>query len=76
MTVDLPDAVIPGFALHWDFEDLVKAMEPRHVFWTDPTNWMQHVISLGPSYHYRYIPGDLTDELDAQDDAYIHEFLK
>ena len=76
MTVDLPDAVIPGFALHWDLQDLVKAMEPRQVFWTDPTNWMQHVIALGPRYHYRYIPGDLTDEIDAQDDAYIHQFLK
>ena len=76
IAVDLPDAVIPNFALHWDLQDLVKAMEPRHVFWTDPTNWMQHVISLGPPYHYRYIPGDLTDEVDAQDDAFIREFLK
>lgn len=76
MAVDLPDAVIPNFALHWDLQDMVKAIEPRQVFWTDPTNWMQHVVSLGPSYHYRYIPGDLTDEMDAQDDAYIHEFLK
>jgi len=76
IAIDLPDAVIPNFALHWDLQDLVKAMEPRHVFWTDPTNWMQHVISLGPPYHYRYIPGDLTDEMDAQDHAYIHQFLK
>ncbi len=76
MAVDLPDAVIPGFALHWDLQDLVKAIEPRQVFWTDPTNWMHRVISLGPRYHYRYVPGDLTDEVDAQDDAYIREFLK
>lgn len=76
MAVDLPDAVIPGFVLHWDLHDLVKAVEPRKVFWTDPTDWRMHVVSLGPSYHYRYVPGDLTDEVDAQDDAYIHEFLK
>ncbi len=75
VAIDLPDAVIPNFALHWDLEDLVKAIEPRQVFWTDPTNWMQHVISLGPPYHYRYIPGDLTDEMDAQDDAYVRQFL-
>ncbi len=76
IAIDLPDAVIPGFVLRWDLRDLVKAMEPRRVFWTDPTNWMQHVIALGPGYHYRYVTGDLTDEMDAQDDAYIREFLK
>jgi hypothetical protein len=75
MAVDLPDAVIPEFALHWDLQDLVKVIEPRQVFWTDPTNWMQHVIALGPTYHYRYVAGDLTDEIDEQDDEYIREFL-
>ena len=29
ITRDLHDAVIPGFALHWDLDDLVKAMAPR-----------------------------------------------
>lgn len=76
MAIDLPDAVIPGFALHWDLQDLVKIVEPRKVYWIDPTNWMNHVLSLGPTYHYRYVTGDLTDELDVQDDAYIQEFLK
>lgn len=76
MAVDLPDAVIPNFALSWDLQDLVTAIQPRQVFWTDPTNWRLHVTALGPSYRYRYVPGDLTDELDAQDDAYIREFLK
>ena len=76
MAIDLPDAIIPGFALHWDLQDLVKAMKPRQVFWTDPTNWMQHVVALGPSYRYRYVDGDLTDEKDVQDNALIHEFLK
>jgi dienelactone hydrolase len=76
MDVDLPDAVIPDFALHWDLQDLVRAIEPRRVYWTDPTNWMQHVVSLGSPYHYRYIAGDLTDEMDSQDDAFLREFLK
>lgn len=76
MAIDLPDAVIPGFVLHWDLQDLVKRMGMRQVFWTDPTNWMQHVVALGPAYHYRYVPGDLTDETNVQDDGYIRAFLK
>jgi hypothetical protein len=76
MTVDLPDAVIPNFVLHWDLQDLVKAIEPRGVLWTDPTNWTQHVASLGAPYRYRYVVGDLTDEQDVQDDELIRDFLK
>src|ERR1019366_218859 len=30
-THELHDAVIPGFALHWDLNDLVKAIAPRKV---------------------------------------------
>jgi hypothetical protein len=37
---------------------------------------MQHVVALGPAYHYRYVPGDLTDETNVQDDGYIRAFLK
>ena len=37
MNTDLFDAVIPGFALHWDLEDLTKAMGNRPVLWTDPS---------------------------------------
>ena len=40
MNTDLFDAVIPGFALHWDLDDLMKAMGNRPVLWTDPANWM------------------------------------
>jgi dienelactone hydrolase len=76
MTVDLPDAVIPGFVFEWDLEDLEKAMEPRRVFWTDPTDWTQHIVPLGPPFAYRYVVGDITDEADTQDDAFIREFLK
>jgi len=76
MPIDLPDAVIPGFVLHWDLQDLLKAIVPRKVLWTDPTNWMQHVVSLEGAYRYRYVEGDITDEKDSQDDALLREFLQ
>ena len=66
MSADLFDAVIPGFALHWDLDDLVKAMGARPVLWTDPTNWMRRVVALGPPFRYRYVLGDATDFSDAR----------
>ena len=76
LNMGLFDAVIPGFALHWDLEDLTKAMGNRPVLWTDPANWMNRIVALRGPYQYRYILGDTTDLADAQDDAYIDEFLK
>jgi hypothetical protein len=76
MNTDLSDAVIPGFALHWDLEDLRKAMADRPVLWTDPTNWMNRVVAAGPRFQYRYVLGDLTDMSEAQDDAYAEELMK
>ncbi|HEX5410768.1 MAG TPA: acetylxylan esterase [Terriglobia bacterium] len=76
MAADLWDAVIPGFILHWDLADLVKAMGKRQVMWTDPTNWLRRVVALGPAYQYRYVLGDTTDLAQAQDDAYIRELLQ
>jgi dienelactone hydrolase len=75
MAADLWDAVIPNFVLHWDLDDLVKAMGKRQVLWTDPANWVHGVVALGPPYRYRYVIGDTTDLVNAQDDAYIHELL-
>jgi hypothetical protein len=72
----LLEAVIPGFALHWDLEDLAKAMGKRPVMWTDPTNWMGRTVALGPSYRYRYVIGDATDLRDEQDNAYIDELIR
>ena len=66
LTSFLFDAMIPGFALHWDFPDLVDAMGDRRVLWTDPTNWMNQVVVQGPSYRYRYV-----GESDA---AYLENF--
>jgi dienelactone hydrolase len=76
LNMDLFDAVIPGFALHWDLDDLTKAMGARPVMWTDPANWMNRIAALRGPYLYRYILGDTTELANAQDDAYIDEFLK
>jgi dienelactone hydrolase len=77
VNTSLFDAVIPGFVLHWDFDDLVKAMGNRPVLWTDPTNWMRRVVPLtGSIYCYRYVLGDTSDFSDAQDDAYLSELLR
>jgi len=76
MNTDLFDAVIPGFALHWDLDDLTKAMADRPVLWTDPANWMGHPVSLGTQFRYRYILGDTTDLHDEQDNAYLEEFVR
>jgi len=76
LNTDLFDAVIPGFALHWDLDDLTQAMGTRTVMWTDPANWMNRIVALKGPYQYRYILGDTTDLADAQDNAYIDEFLQ
>jgi hypothetical protein len=55
MTNHLFDSMIPRFALHWDFQDLVIAIGGSRVLWTDPTNWMNRVTPLGPTYRYRYV---------------------
>jgi len=76
MTADLWDAVIPGFVLSWDLNDLVKAIAPRQVMWTDPTNWMRRLVPEGPRFEYRYVLGDTTDLASAQDEAYIRQLLE
>jgi cephalosporin-C deacetylase-like acetyl esterase len=76
MNTDLFDAVIPSFALHWDLDDLTKAMGNRSVLWTDPTNWMGRPVPLGPPFQYRYILGDTTDLSDEQDNTYIKELIR
>ena len=68
LTNHLFDAMIPRFALHWDFQDLVAAVGDRRVLWTDPTNWMNRVVPLGALYRYRYV-----GEGDAPS---IEEFLR
>jgi dienelactone hydrolase len=76
INTNLFDAVIPGFALHWDLDDLTRAMGNRGVLWTDPTNWMGRTVSASPPFRYRYVLGDTTDLHDAQDNEYLDEFLR
>jgi cephalosporin-C deacetylase-like acetyl esterase len=65
---DLHDAVIPGFALRWDLSDLVAAISPRTVIWSDPTDWMQAVQPHLPGYLYR------THE--ESDDRFVKELMR
>jgi len=76
MNTDLFEVVIPGFALHWDLDDLLKVVGDRPVMLTDPTTWMRRVMPLPPPYRYRYILGDTTELADAQDNALVDEFIK
>jgi hypothetical protein len=76
MNTNLPDAAIPGFALHWDLEDLTKAMGNRPVMWTDPTTWMGRVVPLGPRFEYRWVLGDIAEMSDAQNLDYAQEFMR
>jgi hypothetical protein len=76
LNTDLFEAVIPGFALRWDLEDLVKAIGGRPVMWTDPTNWMRKIAPVGPSFRYRYVLGDTTDLAGEQDGRFLEEFLR
>ena len=76
LNTNLYDAVSHGFALHWDLEDLTKAMGDRPVMWTDPTNWMGRVVALGPRFHYRWVLGDITEMSDTPDNEYAQELMK
>jgi hypothetical protein len=64
----LHDAVIPGFALHWDLDDLVKAMAPRPVQWSDPTDWLQKIVPRLPGFLYR--------TFEEKDDRFVAELMK
>ncbi len=68
ITRDLHDAVTPGFALHWDLDDLVKTMAPRTVLWSDPTDWLQRVVP--------HLPGSLYRTFGETDDRFIAELMK
>jgi cephalosporin-C deacetylase-like acetyl esterase len=68
ITHDLHDAVIPGFALRWDLSDLVKAMAPRSVLWTDPTDWMHKVVPHLDGFVYR--------TFEEPDDRFLAELMK
>ena len=65
---NLHDAVIPGFALHWDLSDLVESIRPREVIWSNPTDWMESVQPHLGGYLYR------THE--EPDDRFLKQLLR
>lgn len=60
--------LVPGFCLKWDLKDLVQALAPRKVLWTDPTGWMGNVVPLAGEFRYR--------AFEQPDDPYIDELLR
>ncbi len=56
------DAFLPGFAMHWEIQDLV----PRErIYWSDPCNWMNQVVDAGAGFRYRHVgegDGPLVEE--------------
>jgi len=65
---DLHDAIIPGFALHWDLPDMVAAIAPREVIWSDPTDWMQTVLPRLNGYLYR--------NFEESDERFLNRLMK
>jgi hypothetical protein len=50
---NLHAAIIPGFCLEWDIDDVRRLVAPRHVVWTDPTDWMENVVPIAGEFRYR-----------------------
>ena len=67
LTRNLHAAVIPGFALKWDMQDLVKAIAPRQVIWSDPADWMGNVVPR--------LPGKLYRVFDEGDERFVKALL-
>jgi len=76
LNTNLSDAVIPGFVLRWDLEDLVRLMGDRPVLWTDPANWMGRVVFAGPRFRYRWVLGDVTEMSETQDLEFAQELMR
>lgn len=68
VNTNLYDAVIPGFLIHWDLPDLVRAVRPRAVLWTDPRGWMGEALPAAPGFRHR--------RAGESDDALMTEFLR
>lgn len=48
----LHDAVIPGFALKWDLQDLRRLSLPRRVEWKNPTDWTGNIVTVPGDFEY------------------------
>ncbi len=54
LTVNLFDAVLPGFLRHWDLPDLARITGPRLALWTDPIDWAgKRIPAPGPGFTLR-----------------------
>jgi cephalosporin-C deacetylase-like acetyl esterase len=77
MNDDLFSAVIPGFVLHWDTEDLIKALGNRPLMWVDSTDWMDEVVPLGKPFEYRdALFGSAPAYREELEKIYFDEFIK
>jgi cephalosporin-C deacetylase-like acetyl esterase len=75
--IHLYDAAISGLVLHWDVEDLIKAMGGSHaVVWSDPIDWRGQLAYVGDPSQYRFVLGDDNDIRDEMDQPFIDEFVK
>ncbi len=65
-TTHLFDALIPGFARHWEMDRLLDEIrKDRRVFVTDPVNWMNRVVETTGPARYRYV-GEPIEALVAE----------
>ena len=67
LTNNLFEVLVPSFARHWEIRDLVEAVGARRVFWTDPTNWMNQVVTPAApgAYRYRLVGGTPMEDVPA-----------
>ena len=57
---NLHDAVLPGFALRWDLNDLVTAIGARKVVWSNPADWMRRPVRVEGTF--RLSPTDSSSD--------------
>ncbi|MCC6537349.1 MAG: hypothetical protein IT162_07365 [Bryobacterales bacterium] len=63
LTNHLFDALMPGFALHWEIDDLIEATGRARVFRTDAANWMNRIVPW-PGSRYRIVGESDTSLLE------------
>jgi hypothetical protein len=68
LTINLFDAMIPGFLLHWDLDDLARLVRPRKLLWTNPVDWVNRPVPPAPGFRHR-----TAGETDA---GIVEELLK
>jgi dienelactone hydrolase len=56
------EAIVPGFALRWDVEDLEAEIGRERVLRSDPANWMNVVVYRDDGAYYRRV-GEANDRV-------------